>query len=360
MDTKRFNSILSKLQEVLKKEGCDALLVQDEVNLYYLTGLTLSQGQLLVHQKGACLIVDSRYFETCQKKSPWPVVLLEKGALGNVIENLGEIQTVGFNTLNTTYSTFIQLEGEIKARLIPLNGPVETLRQIKTDEEIKLLKEAAQLGLSGYDYILTLIREGVTEKELAVELEIFWKRKGGRKVSFDPIIAFGAASSMPHYRAGSIPLQKNQSILIDIGVNYNHYHSDMTRMVYFGKPDPKMVAIHAIVQEAQAVALSLCHPGVTIGELDAGARGFIEKKGYGERFTHSLGHGIGLEVHELPHIRNKPPTSEVKLEAGMVITIEPGIYLPGVGGVRIEDTVVVTDNGYENLTDRDKSPKIIL
>jgi len=204
-----------------------------------------------------------------------------------------------------------------------------------------------------------MLKEGISENELAIELEIFWKRRGSKAIAFDPIIAFGSNSSMPHYRVGQRKLNTGEAVLIDIGVNLNHYHSDMTRVVFFGDPDPKIASIYEIVLKAQELALENCRPGTPIAELDASARTYIEQKGYGENFTHSLGHGVGLEIHELPLIRSQSPGADTQLEEGMVVTIEPGIYLPGIGGVRIEDTVAITRDGYENLTNRSKELSII-
>jgi Xaa-Pro aminopeptidase len=164
---------------------------------------------------------------------------------------------------------------------------------------------------------------------------------------------------MPHYRASKGKLEKGQPIQIDIGVIDRHYHSDMSRVVFFGKPSSEMRKIYDIVLKAQLAALNQCRPGIKIGDLDQTAREIISKAGYGDKFTHSLGHGVGLEIHESPLLRNKPPHSEEFLQPGMVITIEPGIYLSGIGGVRIEDTVVITDDGYENLTNRPKEMLII-
>lgn len=164
---------------------------------------------------------------------------------------------------------------------------------------------------------------------------------------------------MPHYRAGNTKLKQGMPILIDIGVNYRHYHSDMTRVVFLGEPDPKLKTIYHIVEKAQKEALQLCKPGTLIGELDRAARGYIESQGYGDHFGHGLGHGVGLEIHELPNVRNKPPFNSMVLLPGMVITIEPGIYIPDIGGVRIEDTIVITENGHENLTERSKELNIL-
>ena len=359
----RYKERLKKLQHHLKENSCDALLVEDPINLYYLTGQNLSLGILLVHSLGADLIVDGRYFEMCQNTSPFPVHLTKKteGLLHLLSsEKLKFIKNIAFNSDKTTYSRFLELKKEMpNLSLKPLDSPVEELRSLKDSTEIYTLRQVAKLGSQGFDYVCNLLKEGITEAEVAAELEIFWKRQGANGIAFDPIIAFGTNSSMPHYHAGNNPLQIGNAVLIDIGVTFNHYHSDMTRVVYFGKPDPKILEIHEIVQHAQQAALALCRPNTHIGELDAAARGYISQKGYGENFSHSLGHGIGLEVHESPMIRNQLPYKDIPLQPGMAITIEPGIYLPGIGGVRLEDTIIITMEGHENLTNRPTEPLIV-
>lgn len=364
-----YEARIKKLQESLPSLGCDALIIEDPTNLYYLTGMSLSTGSLIVYGKGALLFVDGRYLEVCKKHSPVPVLLTENPPFKTqlTLSPLNEIKKLGFDTEKTTYKNYLQLKGWIEKgssiKMIPLDAPVQPLRAVKDEEEIKLLKNAGTLGSEGFDFVCTLLKEGISEIEIATELEIFWKRKGGKAMAFDPIIAFGPNSSMPHYRCGPTPLKSGDVVLIDIGVNLNNYHSDMTRMAYFGTPDPRIEAIHAIVQQAQRAALDICVPGTTLGALDAAARDLIEAAGYGQYFTHSLGHGVGLDIHEYPTIRkSKPagsnPLSQVPLVPGMVITIEPGIYLPGIGGVRIEDTVVITQKGYDNFTNRPTAPFI--
>ncbi len=363
---------LQKVQNYIKGVDCDALLINDPVNLFYMTGLELSIGKLLIFRNGANLFVDGRYFERCQKISPFPVFLSEKTSLGERLANpdLPPIKTLGFCVGETNYQTFLSYEksiqelrqysnGKRKTTLVPLDRPIQQIRSIKEPDEIASLQQAAELGSAGFDYVCTLLKEGITEEEVALELEIFWKRKGGKKVAFDPIIAFGSNSSMPHYRAGTSRLKKGDPVLVDIGVNLQHYHSDMTRMIFFGTPPEQISVIHSVVQHAQQHALSICKPGVLIGDVDNAARSFIEEQGYGENFTHSLGHGVGLEIHELPALRNIPPFHTVPLKPGMVFTIEPGIYIPGVGGVRIEDTIVITDDGYKNLTNRSNNAVIL-
>lgn len=360
---------LSLLQKTLKDSSCDAILVDDMVNIYYLTGLDLSAGKLLVHTQGANLIVDNRYLEMCKKYSPFPVTQSDTLKIEPLLNSpeLAFIKTLAFDSDSTSYKSFLQLEkisqelakDSRQLSLLPLDNPVKKLRAIKESQEITTLQEAANLGAQGFDFVCSLLKEGISEWDVAIELEIFWKQRGGRTVAFDPIIAFGPNSSMPHYRAGNAKLKKGEAVLVDIGVNLNHYHSDMTRMVYFGQPDPRMLEIHSIVQEAQQIALSHCHPGTLIGDLDGAARDYISSKGYGPNFSHSLGHGVGLEIHELPVIKNAQPYKDIALAAGMVITIEPGIYLNGIGGVRIEDTVAITTKGHTNLTQRTPNPIFI-
>ena len=353
MKEKIYLDRLKKLKRELKKLKCPSLLIESSTGLYYMTGIEMSAGSLIVNPKGARLLVDARYFEKCQQSSPFPVILSSK-SLKEYIKS----DTLGFDKENTTYARFEQLK-KLKLKLKPVENPVKNLRLIKSPYEIKILRKAAKLGSEGYDFVCSQLKTGITEMELAQELEIFWKKRGGQGLAFEPIIAFGANSSMPHYTVSTTKLKKGNPVLIDIGVTYNHYHSDMTRVVFFGEPHPKMLEIYSIVQKAQKEALKLCRPKTLIGELDGAARDLITSQGYGECFTHSLGHGIGLEVHEYPIIRNKAPYKDLKLEPGMVLTIEPGIYLPGFGGVRIEDTVLITKEGHHNLTKRPKHPKFI-
>lgn len=364
---------LHKLQKKLQELECDALLVDDPINLYYLTGVQLSTGKLLVDMRSAHFLVDGRYFEMCRENCRFPVLLIDPKR--NAFEDLLKqechfIETLAFDSETVTYQGYTDLKLCVEAirvdshgtRLLdlkPLRNPVKKLRSLKDKSEIELLRAAGDLGARGFDHVCSLLVEGITELELAIELEIFWKLHGSKCLAFEPIIAFGANSSMPHYRAGEAKLKKGDSVLIDIGVNYRHYHSDMTRVVFFESIDPRILKIFDVVKQAQEEALALCRPGIAISALDDAARGIITSHGYGERFTHSLGHGVGLEIHEWPAVRSVPGNDQVLLELGMAITIEPGIYLPNIGGVRLEDTVVITESSYENLTNRSLEPVII-
>lgn len=347
---------LNRLRSLMKEHQIDMYIVDDLTNILYLTGLELSAGRILVTLTKAFLIVDDRYYERCNKYSPLETRLQSQFPLETLLQqNTSPPCSVGFDTETTPYQSFEEynkITQKISPQILlkPVPNLVKKLRSIKDTQEISLLQQAADLGCEGFHYLCGLLKEGVTETQLAVELEIFWRRRGGKKLAFDPIIAFGANSSMPHHRASATPLKQGDIVLIDIGVNLNHYHSDMTRTVFFGKPVPQLEEIYAIVEEAQSKALHLCKPGVKIGAVDLAARDFIAAKGYGERFSHGLGHGVGLEIHELPVVRSSAAYRDTLLEPGMVITIEPGIYLPNIGGVRIEDTIVITSDGYDNMT----------
>lgn len=362
-----YQNRLLALQNILADSCCDALIIDDPINIFYLTGIELSTGRILAHTKGALLLVDNRYLEICKNASPFPVLESENPSFESRLASpeFSFINTIAFDSDKTSYKNYLQLKQTIEnifstsqnnrqIHLIPLDNPIKKLRTIKDAEEIDILKSAATLGTQGFDFVCSLLKEGITEAEIARELEIFWKKHGSKSLAFDPIIAFGPNSSKPHYRAGKAALKRGDTVLIDIGVNFCHYHSDMTRTIFFGEPNPRMKEIYTIVKNAQEAALTMCRPGTLIGDLDTTARALITSRGYGTNFTHSLGHGVGLEIHELPTIKNSPPFKDVALAPGMVITIEPGIYIPGLGGVRIEDTIVITDSGYENLTKRTK------
>ena len=343
---------LEKLQNSIKNLKVDGLLIEDQTDLFYLTGLHLSAGTLFVDKNGAELFVDGRYIESCKKNCPFPVILSDFISLEAMLKksSMKEAKTVAFDSTTTSYSQYEKFKKNSHITLIPLEAPLKLQRAIKDAFEIEALRKAAILGYRGFEFVSTLLKEGISEQECAQELELFWKKQGSQGLAFESIIAFGKNSSMPHHRAGKETLKLNDIALIDIGVNLDNYNSDMTRVVFFNKPHKTLLAIHDIVEQAQLEALKLCREGVLIGDIDKAARKYITDKGYGNNFNHNLGHGIGLNIHEYPSIKNVPPFDKTPLKAGMVITIEPGIYLPGIGGVRIEDSIVITKKGYENLT----------
>lgn len=344
-----YENRLKKVRNEIQAMNCDALLVEDTLNLYYLTGIQVSLGRLLVKKNAAIFIVDNRYYELCKNIPFLQVVMSEKTPFEST---LNDIATLVFDAETTTYQNYLNLQklAKDKTALVPVKNLVQKIRSIKDAQELVLMREAAVLGWKGFEYIQALLKDDIKEIELAAELEIFWKKSGSQGVAFEPIIAFGSNSAMPHYRASEARLQRGDTVLIDIGVKWKGYNSDMSRTLFWGQPKNPMLQVFDIVAEAQQRALALCKPGTLIKELDDAARAYITNKGYGSNFLHSLGHGVGLEIHEWPLIRKSDPYQNIPLVEGMVITIEPGIYLPGIGGVRIEDTVAITSTGHENLT----------
>jgi Xaa-Pro aminopeptidase len=305
------------------------LLVEDPVNLFYLTGMHLSAGSRL----GEELFVDGRYFEACKQAgmAVRPIAEL-KGAVGGQIAVDSSVMSAARVEELRSWG----VEVELRPRIL------QQKRAVKRTDELAKLRAAAALAVKGYEFAVGQLKEGVSEREVACELQAFWFHQGGEGASFEPIIAFGPNSALPHHRSGARRLKRGDLVLIDLGVQLEGYQSDMTRVVSF---HGELGDVYEVVREAQRRALEVCRAGARVGELDDAARGYIEERGFGEYFTHSLGHGLGLEVHEWPVLKGW----ETVLEAGMVITIEPGVYLPAVGGVRWEDAVVVTEGGYERL-----------
>ena len=345
------------LQDHLKKRGSQALLIMAERDLYYLVGKIMSAGKLLVFPERAILFVDTRYIEECKAIEHVEVSLEKPDSILNVFKKEVGEGKFSFDSQKLNYQLYLHLKdtfSEVKPfELDPWPNPVQDIRSIKDSKEIEKMREAAFLGSLGYDFVCSQLKEGVTEKQLAQALHAFWWKEGGQGASFDPIIAFGESTSMPHYHLRDIPLKKNQAVLIDIGVKLNEYCSDMTRVVFFGDSNDQMKEIYQVVWDAHELALQSCRPGVKISDLDGIARNHISEQGFGEYFGHALGHGIGLEVHECFSVSAKA-SSDLLLREGMVLTVEPGIYLPSIGGVRIENTVVITKDGYEDLTCRSK------
>ncbi len=349
MKSKPFSSRIKSFQDKLAINGCDACIIENPLDLFYLTGLTLSSGVLLVDKKNALLCVDGRYIQKASESSPVPTCLTSKESTAAFFKKKG-LKRVGFDSQYTSYDNFLSLQKKVEKKvLVPLPSLLAKMRLIKEKEEVAALKKSAELLWKGFCYLQKKIKEGVSEKELALAFELYCLKKGAQKMAFEPIIAFGANSAMPHYRAGETLLKKGDIILIDIGVVVNSYHSDMTRMLFFGNVNPLLKEMYRVVRESHAAALKKCKPGNKIKDLDIAARKVMKEAGMEEYFTHSLGHGVGLEIHESPRIKWDGPDKDLILTPGMVITIEPGLYKPGLGGVRYEDTVCVTKKGCENF-----------
>lgn len=345
---------IQKLRESFEKLGIDGMLITSDFNRRYMTGFTGSSGMVLISGEKALFITDFRYTEQAAKQCAGYEVVLHKGLIHDEVSaqaKLLGINKLGFEETHVTYSAFKQLGIAVEAELVPVAGEIEKLRLIKTDSEIKILKEAAAIADAAFTHILEFIRPGRTELEVSNELEFFMRKAGATSSSFDIIVASGFRSALPHGVASDKVIEAGDFVTLDYGAYYKGYVSDITRTVSVGKPADKLKEIYNIVLEAQLRGMAGIKPGMLGKEADALTRNFINEKGYGEYFGHSTGHGIGLEVHEGPGLSSR---SETILEPGMVVTVEPGIYLAGLGGVRIEDDTVITLDHNESLTHSSK------
>ncbi len=343
---------LDKLRARMEQAQLDALLITSPVNRTYMTGFTGSAGLVLVTHGEAYLITDFRYMTQAPQQAKDYQVLEHQPAdlLRPVKETLHQlhINHVGFEQQHVTYAEFLSYGKQLSGiELKPVQGIVEQLRAIKDEQELTIIQEAADLADKTFSHILDFIKPGVKELDVALEIEMFMRKNGATSSSFDTIVASGERSALPHGVASDRTIGMNEFIKLDFGAYYHGYCSDITRTVYLGKLTDKHKDIYRIVQEAQQTALDQLKPGMSGREADAAARSIIEQYGYGEHFGHGLGHGIGMEIHESPRLSK---ASDVVLEPGMTVTVEPGIYIPNFGGVRIEDDVVMTDSGIQIYT----------
>ena len=260
-----------------------------------------------------------------------------------------EVKQLAFDSAKTTVDQYQQLEKLFPEKMVPVAHLLKRQRAIKDKEEIAKLEKSARVAWRGFKHICKMLSVGVREKDLALEFELFCLKHGASGLSFETIIAFGENTAMPHYRAGDRKLEKGDLILIDFGVVVDHYASDMTRTIEFGKVDRQLIHMQKVVYDAFLAALAVCRPGTKVKEIDLAARKVMRRAKMEHLFLHSLGHGVGLETHEFPSIRYNSADKDETLKEGMVFTIEPGLYLPKLGGVRYENTVVVTKQGCRCL-----------
>lgn len=350
---------LQKLRKEMEQQQIEALLITSQYNLRYITEFTGTAGLALVTQHKAYFITDFRYTEQAgEQVKEFDVVqaktnLLEEAA--ELVKNL-DVKSLAFEKDYVTYAAFLDYEAKIEAELKPVSGLIEKIRMIKTPEEVNILKAAAKIADDAFEHICKFIKVGQTELEISNELEFFMRKQGATSSSFDTIVASGLRSALPHGVATEKKIESGDFITLDYGALYNGYISDITRTVAVGEPSDKLKEIYQVVLDAQVLGVEKIGPGMTGIEADAIARDYIKSKGYGEAFGHSTGHGIGLEVHEAPGLSFK---SQTVLEPGMAVTVEPGIYLPGIGGVRIEDDILITESGNERLTHSTKELRIL-
>ncbi|MFA5143146.1 MAG: Xaa-Pro peptidase family protein [Candidatus Omnitrophota bacterium] len=341
---------LALLKKRLRRDKLDALLVTNDINISYLSGFTGHDATIIVTPDKSFFITDSRYIEDAGDSVTGFDIRLARGSLYKIIEEITaaeRLKRIGFESRNLSYEVAVRLKKSLaKSLFLPAQEPVEELRAIKDADEIAVIKRSIRLTHDIFKKAGSFIKPGATEESIAREIEMAILASGARP-SFDPIVAADANSSKPHAVPAARRITRNSYVMIDIGCLLKRYASDMTRMVVVGKARPRMDKIWKVVSDAQARAIDLIRPGGDIAKVDAAAREYIKNKGFGKYFGHALGHGVGMEVHEKPNIS---PMSEGRLQSGMVFTVEPAIYIPRFGGVRVEDMVLVTDKGCKILS----------
>ncbi|MHA0261506.1 aminopeptidase P family protein [Mesomycoplasma ovipneumoniae] len=339
------------LNKAFEENNLDVIISFSYQTRLWLTKVSATDGLLFIQKSDSYLFVDGRYIEAAQKNAKnCQVLLITKQNLENFLAQK-KYHRIG---VEAEYLTVEQLN-KIK-QWFPnseiINLSAQLFRIIKTDEEIQNIQKAVNISLEAYNKILPKIQPGLTEKLVDIELNYQMKLLGAEKESFDSIIATGPNSAMPHWRASSAKILDNDLLKIDFGALYNGYCADITRTSYLGKLESKKEEILEIVKKAAELGRKKVAPGVRASEIDKACRDYIDQKGYGQYFVHSTGHGVGIDIHELPVVS---ANSDTILEPGMVITVEPGIYIPGVGGARIEDVVLVTENGFKTLSREEES-----
>jgi Xaa-Pro dipeptidase len=360
---------IEKVADWLKKQEADCAFIQSKENVFYLTGYLTNPHERIM---GVFLFPNDDPFFLCPNmevdqarkagwtspiigyddhENPWDLIKTEIGKRQAKIEMAAiETEEISYARAGALCSVFSGAE------LVSIDEKLKQERLVKDEQEIEILREAARLADYGVEIGVSAIKEGLTEAEVLAKIEFELKKKGIQDMSFSTMVLFGEKSGKPHGNPGLERIKKGDFVLFDLGVVFEGYCSDITRTFAYKQINEKQLDIYQTVQKAEEAALHICKPGVRIGDLDTKAREIIEKAGYGDYFPHRLGHGIGISVHEFPSIIH---TNDLLLEKGMAFTIEPGIYLPDIGGVRIEDDVVITKKGFEQLTNYPKDQIII-
>ena len=351
---------VKKLRQQMKEDNIEALLITDSTNRRYVSGFTGTAGFVLITEDTAQLITDFRYVTQAQEQAPYFELIRHNGVIWEAVAEqclkLG-VRSLGFEEQQLTFAHYQELKRHLKRiELTPTSNLVENLRLIKDEQELAILQKAAHIVDRTYDHILSFLKSGLTEKEVSFELEFTMRKLGATSSSFDTIVASGKRSALPHGVASDKRIEVGDFVTLDFGALYEGYCSDITRTVIVGEPSDKQRDIYDIVLAAQKRALEQLKPGMTGREADAVARDYIAEKGYADYFGHGTGHGLGLNIHEGPTLSYR---SETVLQPGMVVTVEPGIYIPDFGGVRIEDDVVITESGCRRLTNSSKELVIL-
>jgi Xaa-Pro aminopeptidase len=351
MENSFYQSRVKTARKILDSSHLDGILFSSLDNIRYLCGFTGSDGALILTQRESLFLTDSRYWTQADEEVKDSQIIHYKKKMEGIASLLLDLKLnhIGFESTAFTFSAHRFLSERLAdaAQLIPLEEELKNLRAAKDAQELTLIRRAIDISSNAFLYLTEIIKEGVLEREVALEMESFMKRNGADAIGFDIIIASGKRSALPHGRASAKRIEKGDLILIDFGSGFQGYHSDQTRTLVCSNPSLEQQKIYRIVKEAHDRAIEKIRPGIPIGEVDGAAREHIRNQGYGEYFGHGTGHGIGLAVHEDPLVNSE---NKGLVQEGMVFTIEPGIYIPNWGGVRIEDMVLVTPKGAEILT----------
>jgi Xaa-Pro aminopeptidase len=349
------NSFYETRQNISRKfldsRPLDGILFASLENIRYLCGFTGSDGALVITQKESFFLTDSRYWTQADEEVKGSRIIHYKKKMEGIFSLLLDLKLreIGFESAFLLFSAHQFLTEKLanEARLLPLEDELKNLRAVKDTHELTLIRRAIDISSNAFSQITEILKEGVVEREVALEMESLMKRGGADAIGFDIIIASGKRSALPHGKASGKRIEKGDFVLIDFGSGFQGYHSDQTRTVVCGQPSPEQQKVYQVVKEAHDQAIEKVRPGIPMGAVDGAARDYIRNQGYGEYFGHGTGHGIGLAVHEDPAVNNQ---NQGLLQEGMVFTIEPGIYIPDWGGVRIEDMVLATPHGVEILT----------
>ncbi len=346
---------MNKRIETLKNSLADneAVYISSYPNIFYYSGFTSSDARLVITHQSQFILTDSRYTIQAKEQAPDFEIADISRDFNNVFESLGDV-CIGYEGENLTVNELKKLEKALCAAqsATDMQQRINAPRKIKDESEIKKIAEAERIGDEAFSYILPQIREGVSEEELALKLEFFMKRAGASALSFETIVASGARSAMPHGTASKKLLQKGDFVTFDFGCVFEGYCSDMTRTVVIGKASEWQKEIYNVVLKAQLSALKAIEVGKKCSDTDKIARDIISDEGYGKNFGHGLGHSVGIQIHEMPSL--SPRCDEI-IQNGQILTVEPGIYIEGKGGVRIEDLVAIQNGKVINLTKSEKN-----
>ncbi len=351
------NDRLTRLRNVLADKQADAAVITKNENVHYFSGFYGDESALVITMDKEYLITDSRYIEQAQQQSAFTVVEQKKGLLLKVSETVKKagVRNLAFESNALLYADYTALAEMMPSVNLSIPVSLDSLRVQKNEEEIKLIKRAVEISDKAFEHIIEFIKPGVSENDIAAELEYTMRKLGSERPAFTTIVASGKRGSLPHGTATEKLIVAGEFVTMDFGAVYKGYHSDITRTVCAGQASSKQKELYNIVLKAHLMGINNIHAGLDGRTIDAPSRKFIKDMGYGSNYGHGLGHGVGLEIHELPRL--SPMADKIIIKKDMLVTVEPGVYIPGFGGIRIEDTVLVGEDTAAPLT---KSRKDLL